>query len=484
MSLLMRNFDNPKPTPEFHMDLWKLATKPDRFVAIAAPRGHAKSTAVTHAFTLAAVLFRFRKFVLLVSDTEGQAKLFLDDIKKELLENDELIRLFGVKRFKKDSETDIIVELSGGHEFRIIAKGSEQKVRGLKWRNKRPDLIIGDDLENDEIVLNEERRKKFRQWLFNALIPAGSDDCLVRIVGTILHLDSALERLMPPLNDPNTVVEPLKQYSKVKRNWLSVRFRAHDEKYEHMLWPEKFPKERLEALRSNYVEQGFPEGYAQEYLNYPIDEATAYFRKSDFHPVQNPHEHCEYYAAADLAISQRDSSAYSVITVAGLNSEGFLKVVDVVRFRGDAWEIIGEIFRIQNIYKPAEFIIEQENIARSIGPVLYREMGRQGNPFVNIVPVTPTQDKEKRARSLQARMRAGKVQFDTESDWYNDLQTEMLQFPKGKYVDQVDSLAHIALHLDKMVDVPTKEELEDEEWELEFEMMYEDESGVNATTGY
>lgn len=52
-----------------------------------------------------------------------------------------------------------------GHMFRIT-KGAEQKIRGLKWNNKRPDLIICDDLENDEIVLNKERRAKFKRWFY------------------------------------------------------------------------------------------------------------------------------------------------------------------------------------------------------------------------------------------------------------------------------------------------------------------------------
>ena len=186
-TLLLPRFDNPKPTPDFHWQLWDLVTRDEPRVAVAAPRGHAKSTAVTHSFGLAAVLFRERDFVLIVSDTEGQAVLFLADIKKELQENEELIAAFGVKKFVKDTEADIIVEFHDGAQFRIVAKGSEQKVRGLKWRNKRPNLIICDDLENDEIVMNEDRRLKFRTWFFNALLPAGSDDCLVRVVGTILQ---------------------------------------------------------------------------------------------------------------------------------------------------------------------------------------------------------------------------------------------------------------------------------------------------------
>ena len=119
-------------------------------VAIAAPRGFAKSTAITHSYTLAEALFRQSKFIIIVSDTESQASLFLGDIKSELLENEDLIHLFGITSFEKMNETDIIVKLKDGYRFRIIAKGAEQKLRGTKWDGLRPDLIVIDDLEGDE----------------------------------------------------------------------------------------------------------------------------------------------------------------------------------------------------------------------------------------------------------------------------------------------------------------------------------------------
>lgn len=484
-SLLLSRFDNPKPTPDFHKELWELVCRPEPKVAIAAPRGHAKSTAITHAFTLASVLFRAKKYVLIVSDTEGQAVQFLGDIKMELIENQDLIDLFGVKKIVRDTEAMIIVEFEDGEQFRIQAKGSEQKVRGLKWRNKRPDLIVGDDLENDEIVMNEERREKFRRWFYNALLPSGGDNCTVRIVGTILHMDGLLERLMPAWGASTTETDGIKHWStKEDTAWLSVRYQGHNEDFSKMLWPEKFTEARYKAIRQDYVDQGFPEGYSQEYLNYPIDESNAYFRKDDFLPIDDPDEYLEYYSAADLAISEKDRTAFTVILTAGVNKNGKLKVVDVRRFRGDSLVIMDEIFSVQQRFKPELFIIEQENIAKSIGPFLNAEMVKRGI-YLNLETPTPTQDKLKRARSIQARMRAGQVEFDRDADWWPTLQTEMIQFPRGAYKDQVDALAHIGMALDKIAEAPTDEELEEEWWEREreeSEMFNYD--GRDLLTGY
>ncbi len=483
-SLISPKFDPALKTPEFHMELWELACSDHPRVAIAAPRGHAKSTAGTHCFTLACILFRQRQHILIVSDTEGQACSFLGDLKNEFLENEDLIELFGVRGLLKDRETEFIVQFNDGFQVRVVAKGSEQKLRGLKWRHKRPDLIICDDLENDEIVMNDERRIKFREWFFKALLPCGSSDCIIRVFGTILHLDSLLERLMPQLGIATTVEDGLKQYSTVEGSWKSVRYKAHNDDFSLVLWPEQYSAERLKEVRQIFIEQGNPEGYSQEYLNYPIDPTTAYFRKRDFLELSNDGQPEEYYIACDLAISEKDRTAFTVFVVAGLNPQNKLKIRDVLRFRGDALEIIDEIFNLYLRWKPQMIFIEQENIARTLGAIINKEMEERG-VFLPLQEMTASQDKIKRARALQARMRAGMVEFDFEAEWFPIYQQELLTFPRGAYMDQVDATAWIALGLDKLYDTPTHQDLQYAEYEEDKEDAEELFFGsMNRVTGY
>ncbi len=486
-SLLMSTFDDPQPTPNLHLEMWDLCCSDHQLVSIAAPRGHAKSTSITHSYTLAEVLFRESTFVLLVSDTEGQAVLFLQDITRELIENVKLREVFKIKRFVKESETDIIVEFMDGAQFRIIAKGSEQKLRGAIWRHRRPDLIVGDDLENDEIVLSEERRAKFRRWMNNALIPVLADTGKARIVGTILHLDSFLERTMPEFEDSeHTHTDGLRWWSsKPDRIWHSVRYQGHNEDFSLMLWPEKFSEKRYKAIRQRYIDDGTPEGYAQEYLNYPIDAATAYFQKKDFMEWKAKDEYMEYYIGGDLAISEKDKRAFTVFVVCGLTRENQLVVVDVERFRGDSLVIVDTLFNLQAKYNPEIVFLENENIAKSIGPFIDQEMLRRG-VFINIDSDTnPTKDKLTRARAIQARMKAGSVYFDMEADWYSTLFNEMITFPKGKYMDQVDALSWIGLGLNKLAPPYSAKVLAEFEWDEEFNKdvdSYDD--GRNVVTGY
>jgi len=491
--LLKPNYDEPVDTPQLHLELWDYYCSKEQRVAIAAPRGHAKSTAGTHAFGLAAVLFRFKSYVLVVSDTLPQAKEFLADMKRELLENDQLREVFGVGRVIKDNEETIIMELNNDdgttQEFRITAKGSGQSMRGAKWRNKRPDLILGDDLENDDIVENEERRDKFRRWFYKALLPSGSKSCLVRIAGTILHFDSLLERVMPQIGDPGVIDTPLKLYSEaVVDDWLAVKYRAHEGvepmEADHLLWEEQWPRERLAKERAGYVKQGMPEGYAQEYLNYPLDDATSYFRKTDIKeiPETKTEPYMEYYCGVDMAISSKDKRAFTVIATIGVTADYQYRVVDIQRFRGDTYKIIEEMFAANDVYNYQLMFVEQENIARTLGPILNFEMAKR-KKFLPIREMTATQDKEKRARAFQSATRAGMVYYDKAKEWYSKLEMELLQFPKSVYLDQVDALAWIFLGLDSVTDVSTDEELIEEQYEDEMDT-YDEFSGMDELTGY
>lgn len=481
-SILSQNYDDPKPTPAFHQEMWDLCCSETRYVAIAAPRSHAKSTAVTHAYVLANVLFRESDFVVVISDTETQAIDFLHDLRVEFQENTLLRETFGVWKVVKDAQTDLIVQMHDSHQFRIIAKGSEQKLRGLKWRGRRPNLIVGDDLENDEIVLNKERRDRFKKWIYGAVLPSLADLGKARFVGTILHMDAFLENHMPDPRDPATITTPLSdKYSVPADMWASVRYRAHDEDYQHILWPEKFSRERLEAIRKDYVSRGFPEVYSQEYLNYPIDESSAFFRREDFLDIreEDVHKRKRYYAAIDLAISQKESADYTVIAVASLDQDGYLQVEHIQKGRWDALTIIDEMFIVQKRYQPELFTVEAGAIEKSIGPFLKSQMLAKG-VFMNLNLMTPTKDKQTRARGLQARMRMGGVRFNQDADWFPGLQSEMLRFPRDIHDDQVDALAWIGLTLDQLIEPPTLREIEDDF----YESMQDDFLGRSALTGY
>ncbi len=492
-SVLAPKFEDSCASPEFHNEMWQLCTSTNKYVAIAAPRGHAKSTAVTLGYGLATLLFRERKFMVLVSDTESQSSLFLGNIKGQLTENEQLIDLFGIKRqpdgkvkLLKDSETDIIVEFDDGAKFRILAKGSEQKLRGLLWDNSRPDIIIGDDMENDELVMNKDRRRKFLNWFNNALLKCISDNGIVRVVGTILHMDSMLENLMAKPYDKYTKTEPLKQYGRPRGKWVSIKYRAHSDDFKELLWPQKKTVEFFKMERQDAFERGLQDGYSQEYLNIPIDESTTYFRRADFRSMaeQDFDKQVRYYVTVDLAISDKETADYSVFIVGAVDEDKILQIRNVIRERMDGREIVDTILALQKHYQPEAIGIEEMQVSKAIGPFLREEMIKNNN-FISLLPLKHGgKDKLTRSRSIQARMRASGCRFDKSQDWYQTFEDECMRFPRDKHDDQVDAFAYLGLMLDVIIEAPTKEDLMEDQYQRDMEESGVNEEGRNSMTGY
>lgn len=454
---------------------------------------HAKSTAVTLGYGLSTLLFRERKFMLLVSDTESQASLFLGTFKQELQDNNELIDLFRIKRneaghvkFLKDSETDIIVECEDGHRFRIIAKGAEQKLRGLIWNGSRPDIIMCDDMENDELVMNKERRDKMRRWFKGALLPCRADGGVVRIVGTILHNDSLLERLMPNDSDKLTTRVGLKTFTTRKGMWKAVKYRAHNEDFSELLWESKKSAEEFKMLYEEAVKDGTTDIYSQEYLNIPLDESVTFFKRVDFLPIREEDKKLvlRTYLTADLAISESEKADFSVFVVAGIDENKIIHIIDVIRERMDGKEIVDMLLHLQKIYDFEAVGIEDMQVSKAIGPFLREEMIKNNN-YLSLLPLKHGgKDKITRARSIQARMRAHGVRFAKDDDWYPIFENECLTFPRGKHDDQVDAFAYLGMMLDKIIEAPTKEEIDDDAYRDELRESESGDAGQSSITGY
>jgi hypothetical protein len=452
---LSQRYDSPQPTPQFHRDCWARYCSEAPACVTAAPRNHAKSTALTHDYGLACALFRVEPYIILVGATEEMAIEHLGDIASELKENEELMRDFKIKQFVTNQKTDIIVECLDGYQFRFIARGAEQKIRGRKWKGRRPGLIIFDDIEDDEQVESRDRRRKFRRWFFRACKQALRDGGKIRGHGTILHEDSLLSRLMR------------------NKEWDSLLYKAHRsfDDFSDILWEEKFSERRLRSIRQEFINEGDSAGYSQEYLNDPFDYEDAYLRKDDFLPMSDgDREAAKLFAVGvDFAISKADAANRTSFTVGGKDSDNILHHVDQRLGRLDSLGIIEEFFSINERWKPTMFFVEDGVIWKSIKPVIEGEMRRR-DIYLPLMAILPVKDKAVRGRSFQKRMLAGGCKFDKEASWYESFEAELLRFTGNSEAmldDQFDSAALLSRGFELLKDVEEKDFQSDEEEEFE-----------------
>lgn len=251
--------------------------------AIACPRGHGKSTAMVLGLPLWVALEwqsmpAFRRadgkptppYIIIVSDTVDQARSRIMDIRDELEGNQALIARYGAQAPSKSfgrrrKWNQLHIELENGVIIKALGSGS--KVRGLVRKGRRPSMILCDDMENDDAVGTEAQRVKLLRWFTKALIPTGkAGELLTILVGTILHADSLLTRLLSHEHFPG---------------WVKRRYAAQtnaeglpDADGTVILWPEYWTAEHLAQRRREIGSLA----YAHEYLNQPIDGETAIFR--------------------------------------------------------------------------------------------------------------------------------------------------------------------------------------------------------------
>lgn len=468
---LKRDIAGPTETPPFHREAWALVASNSPRVALAAPRGHAKSTAITLTYSLVSALFRRDPYVVVVSNTYDIATAFIQTVRTILTTNEDLMRDFGVDHLEKDTENDIICVMRDGYKFRFKALGFGQVVRGLNWGTQRPTLIMMDDVEDDEMVMSDDRRAKAEAWAMSALFPArDTTRARIRVVGTLLHIDAFLTNL---LSDPT---------------WVSKVWEAHDDNFEEILWPQRWSKDKLLEERSTYIAKNRLELYNMEYRNKVVDTSSGYFRKDEFIPMTEREKSKEFkskltfYAGGDFAWSLKEKSDYTVLPIVGVDHEFNLYVYFILRERMDGMEVMDEMFALQKTFDPVVWFPEKGATSKAIESMVVART-RETGVYLNLQFMPANKEKTVRARPLQGRMRAKSIKWDTSADWFAVAQQEMLEFPRGKHDDIVDALAHIAAGLADMAVPDTPEEEEEEEF---FRRRSQSElgGGRDSVTGY
>lgn len=438
---LSPRYDQPAPTAQFHREGWAFYCTDHKQLEIVAPRDHAKTTAFSFAYTLAEVLFRSSDYVIIIGSTEPLSQEILSNISEELHENDDLIREFGPFEFETDQKTEIICKCPDGHRFRILARASEQRIRGRMWNGKRPNLIVCDDMEDDEQVESKDRRNKFRRWFFRAAKQALSKSGKIRVHGTILHEDSLLSRL------------------RKNSTWKHLFYKAHAsfDDFSDILWPERWSESELRAKRQEFIDDNDAAGYSQEILNDPLDTSEAYLRREDFLPMsEEDHEIAKLVCSAwDFAVSQADAADNTSCTVGGKCIRNLLHVVDQRKGRWASPRIMDEMFAVQQRWRPDIQFVEDGVIWKALAPMVYKEM-QQRDIWINIVPLPSVKDKATRGRILQRRHRGGGMRFDKEASWYADYEFELLRFTENARAlkdDQFDSTSLLCRGFEQMPDM-------------------------------
>ncbi|KKL47356.1 hypothetical protein LCGC14_2336380, partial [marine sediment metagenome] len=283
-----------------------------------APRGFAKSTICSRLYPLYLACFAKKRDIFLVSATISLAKENLRYIRNEIENNPRILEDFGDLKSEKWTEDMLI--LSNGVILR--AKG-----RGFQIRGFRPDLIVCDDLEDEEVIYSKEQRDKLEHWFFRTLLPALKPEQDLAYVGTRLIRNGLIDKLKD-------------KEEFVWREWKALT-------NEKSIWEEYWS---TKALLSRRREMG-TYAFEAEYQNNPLSLTTQPIKPHFLEGVKIGGEADVACLAIDPAISEKESSDYRAFTLFSRTKEGFKEVFSE-RGRWGIEEQIEKIIGIFQRYSP------------------------------------------------------------------------------------------------------------------------------------
>lgn len=456
----------------------------NRRIVAGGPRGWGKSTTITEGGPLWIVcrnkyipIDKRYKFILIVSDTSGQAEDRLFTIKTVLKEND------GIATYYPEAagegpiwRRDMIVTRN---DICIAAKGITSSVRGTRYKNRRPDLIILDDPDNMESVGSPTISADIEERFVRDFLKCGHKYTDVLVVGTVLGKQALCYKLM---NAPKFAAwdgKIFKALAKFPANmdlWEAfgevIKDRANANRiddaiaffYEHeeeMLagavsnWPEVYSV--LDLMKEYYLEGR--RSFLLEKQNQIIEDEDAYFKPEAYRyasetEVQtilkyNPliYIYVDPTGGKHLTKAARrrvgDSDRFSIAVIAKLDNKRFYLVDNIYgQYRQsqqfekiknviEKWDNISRIFRVTVEDRGDEFYItplreylKKQGIKRPVPRIV-----------TNMVP------KEERIAMLEPYLDNWTITLPEEKRKFRGFYDELEDWPNSSFDDILDSFS-------------------------------------------
>lgn len=449
-------------------------------VAVAAPRGHAKSTLVSLAYVLWSICYDHDPFIVLLSSTSGQAEMLLEQVTDELLTNERLRQDFphvceprGHRPRPPRWTKKQILTASG---VKVLALGAGMQIRGRKHKSERPTLVILDDIETDEGVRADDQRQKLFDWFTRAVLNVGTDRTNFIVMGTLLHDDSLLARLVDKAQQPAWKKRTYKaviryaQREDLWRNWEHVYSKSRSFKKEigplaakaylkanrdimlegaKVLWPERESYPSLMRLRMTVGKYAF----ASEKQNDPVDPEESLLhgtnvqywdhRYKDFEGLKRfLGEHGRYYAGCDPSMGDPNINGdpSAIIVVARDTRDKRLYVVEADIRRRLPDDLVMALMRHCERYGFSRLYAETNGFQA----LLVDRIERQASLFnlsLSVHKVKNTENKKARIQSLQAVLHNGLLQL---CSTHRELLHQLERFPRAKHDDGPDALEIVA----------------------------------------
>lgn len=418
------------PTADFQKEIIHIAEDQNiRNAFIVAFRGSAKSTISTLALPLWSIIGKHKKlYILIITQTQLQARLILANIRQELESNHLLIKDFGP--FNTDttggewnSNTLVISKLG----IRISALSTGESIRGVRHSYTRPDLIICDDLEDLASVKNKDIRNQTYEWFTGEVIPVGDRNTKIIVIGNLLHEDSLMMKLK----------------NGVAIGTLQGKFYSYPlvSSGGSITWPGKFPS--LKAIEDERKRIGNDIAWYREYLLQILPPEDRIIKSEWIHYYDELPAHMAancvgYVMSVDPAISQKQTAdKTAILTGVIYKSKDLFRLYilpSIVNQRMDfptTKEMIKNLSETINPKNKTTILIEKVAYQEALIQALQTE----GYPAEGVDP--HGQDKIARLRLVSSYVKTGSVYFPRYGS--AELTNQLVNFGVERFDDLVDA---------------------------------------------
>lgn len=407
---------------------------------VAAPREFAKTTVVSFGYVIQQICHKLRNFIIIGSDTEDLASDLTGYIYLELLYNERIKSDFGDLVMPDWAVDDFVTT----NDVRLKARGRGQRLRGLKHKQHRPDLIILDDLENDQNVKNPRIVKDLLDWIKSSIYSAIDVNGSLLWIGTILAKRSALATALTSEEEPWCY-------------WVRRTYRAIKEDGTS-LWPARHPVEKLLQQKRMMGSLAFN----KEKMNDPRDE-EGMFRE----------EWIRYSTPADLrgrelivvgffdpSLETGSSADFKAFVSLGLDYQHMIvHVLDAFIKRCTLETILEVIFTRHQEFR-YQIIGVEDNLFQRLLLKEFDRLSRERKKWLPTRGVTSKVNKETRIARLSPYVEKGLIRFQRGHSDQDLLVEQLIYFPSKTVNDDGPDALEGGMTLVEQVVLPGSQQYE------------------------
>lgn len=419
--------------PNWHIEaiayrLTKIAARETKRLIITLPPRHLKSTCASVAFP-AWLLGRDPSFkIVCVSYAEDlTSKLALDC--RRVMQSSWYRRAFPGTRISRDKnrEFDFVTTAGGGRYATTV---------GGPLTGRGGDLIIVDDPLKPSDAMSDVKRRSVNDW-FDRTVYSRLDDKqagAILIVGQRLHVEDLIGHLIAKEQGWEHLSLPAR--AEVEETIQIGRERFYLRRSGEALHAAREPLSTLDQLRGDLGSFNF----SAQYQQCPVPPEGELIKWKWFPHYEEPLVPVKgdtIVQSWDTACTASKLSDYSVCTTWVIR-DGKYYLLDILRQRLLFPDLRRAVVDHAIAYGAATVLIED----KGSGTALLQDLHYKWMPVVQgIVRVVPVEDKVTRLSAQSAQIEAGRVYLPARAPWLEEFRTEILQFPHGRYNDQVDSVS-------------------------------------------